>query len=108
MSINDQLEQLVNVPQKDKLDKYKELVNEIFNNTSNVNQFKHDIQSFFNHITQESVVLSISRQIIQLTIDKLAMYEGEDIDNVDKQEIWKIIIGSLKTRLVTFEEQVCN
>jgi len=107
MSINDQLEQLANAQQKDKLDKYKELVNEIFNNTSNVSQFKNDIQSLFNHITQESVVLSISRQVIQLTIDKLTMYEGEDIDNNDRQEIWKIIIGCLKTRLVTFEEQVC-
>jgi len=106
MSINDQLEQLANAQQKDKLDKYKELVNEIFNNTSNVSQFKNDIQSLFNHITQESVVLSISRQVIQLTIDKLTMYEGEDIDNNDRQEIWKIIIGCLKTRLVTFEEQV--
>jgi len=105
MSINDQIEQILNAPQKDKLDKYKNLVDEIFNNSIDINQFKNNIQSFFNHITQESVVLSISRQVIQLVIEKLTNFENKDIDNVDKQEIWKIIIENLKTRLVTFEEQ---
>jgi len=106
MSINDQLELIANAPQKDKLDKYKNIVDEIFKGTSNINQFKNDIQCLFSHITQESVVLSISRQVIQLTIDKLTECESENIDNVDRQEIWKIIIENLKTRLVTFEEQV--
>jgi len=104
MSINDQLEQITNAPQKDKLDKYKKLVEDIFKNITDENIFKDNIQYLFNHIIQESVVLSISRQIIQLAIDKLI--ECESIENINKQEIWKIIIENLKKRLVTFEEQV--
>jgi len=105
MSIKDQLDKIASAPQKeDKLDKYKNLVDDIFKNTSDENQFKNNIQSLFNHITQESVVLSISRHIIQLTIEKLAICET--IDNDVKKEIWKIIIENLKARLVTFEEQV--
>ncbi|KAG4084751.1 PCI-domain-containing protein [Neocallimastix lanati (nom. inval.)] len=103
MSINDQLEQITNAPQKDKLDKYKKLVEDIFKNITDENIFKDNIQYLFNHIIQESVVLSISRQIIQLAIDKLI--ECESIENINKQEIWKIIIENLKKRLVTFEEQ---
>lgn len=104
MTVRDQLEQIANAPQKDRLDKYKNLVEEIFKNTIEENILKNNIQDLFSHIIQESVVLSISRQIIQLTIDKLT--ECENIENIDKQELWKIIIEILKKRLVTFEEQV--
>lgn len=92
---------LANVQSKDRQANYRDVLSQILAGPN----MQKEIQTFLEHVVQESLGLLLSRLLFQDFINGFHQ-KAEELPVETALEIWQFCLALLATRAVAFEEQI--